>query len=95
MSFQSTHNDVSVNITMKDSVIDSWIELRETIQQFYVHTEVRLDLGNGKFEFEFMNRTINLCRLYRDRKYEPLVQIVQKNVLRHCDCMVRCPIQKV
>lgn len=95
LSFYSTSNIIWTNITMKDSVVDTLVDLKSTFQQMYLHMSIDVDLGNGKFDFNAMNRTIDVCRVYRDRKYEPFIQILYKSVLPSCNCPSRCPIGKV
>ncbi|XP_037038390.1 uncharacterized protein LOC119075911 [Bradysia coprophila] len=93
-SFSSVNNNFTFNVTITNSVIDAWIDVKETIEQLYVHPEVHLDLGNGKYDFEFMNRRVDVCRLLRDKKYEPLIQMAFRSILPYCNCPSRCPISK-
>lgn len=95
LSFYSESNIIWANITMNDSVVDAYVDLRRSFQQFYVHMSVDVDLENGKFEFKVMNRTIDVCRLFRDRKYAPFVQMLYRSLLPSCNCPSRCPIEKV
>lgn len=48
MTYYSVNENIQFNVTLNDSVFDSYINLKETIQNLYFRPEVYLDLGNGK-----------------------------------------------
>lgn len=61
----------------------------------YTQPEIYLDTGNGKYELEFMNRTIDVCKLFRDGRYEPLLQLLYKVLLKYTNFLQKCPVPKV
>lgn len=91
----SLNENVYVNATINNSYINSYISLKETVPDMHMRLEVYVDEGDGKYELVFMNRTISACRIFRDRRYEPIVQVIYKIILSYGNLPRSCPIQKV
>lgn len=61
-----------------------------------MHTELYFESERSKYDMELMNRTIDLCKLYKNKRYEPLVQVIFKifeDYLTHWFHV--CPMNKV
>lgn len=71
------------------------MEVLKILPDMFVQFEFYVDSGSGKYEMEIANRTINICRLFREPRYEPILQILYKLVIQHGNFPKRCPIQKV
>lgn len=54
-----------------------------------------VDTGNGLYDMEYFNRTINICRLFSDPKYEPFMQLVVRTTLPASNIPKKCPLGKV
>lgn len=69
--------------------------LRDNIDLF---TTVAIHFENAKNEFttEFKNSTISVCRLFHDRRYEPLLKVFV-SILKEFSpgILSKCPIKKV
>ncbi len=42
----------------------------------FANAAVMVDNGNGLYDLQYFNRTIDICRLLSDSKYEPFLQLV-------------------
>lgn len=60
-----------------------------------MNAAVMVDSGNGLYDLEYLNRTINICRLLGDPKYEPFLQLVVRTTLPSSNFPKKCPIGKV
>lgn len=49
----------------------------------------------GQYNVELMNRTIDMCKLFSNKLYEPLVQIVFEILRRYGDMPNSCPVKAV
>lgn len=76
--------------------LDLNVELLTIIRNPFMHTELYFESDNGKFDMEVVNRTVDLCKFYKNKKYEPVVQVVFKlleDYLTHW--FSSCPMNKV
>lgn len=60
-----------------------------------MNAAVMVDSGNGLYDMEYFNRTIDICRLLVDSKYEPFLQLVVRTTLPNSNFPKKCPIGKV
>lgn len=49
----------------------------------------------GRYEMEVLNRTIDTCKLLRNRLYEPLIQIIYGIMLEYGNFPRSCPLKMV
>lgn len=95
----SANKNVVVNITVyNDGAIDLFLDLKESLQNMYVHSEFFFEwsnAGNTNLELEIMNRTIDACKFFRDVRYEPILQMIYKSALEFGNFPTKCPIPKV
>lgn len=61
----------------------------------YLNAAVMVDNGNGLYDMEYFNRTIDICKLLSDSKYEPFLQLVVRTTLPASNFPKKCPIGKV
>lgn len=50
--------------------------------------------GTDNFDINFTNKTVDICKLSRNPRYEPLIQLVFK-ILSEKVHLPRCPVKKV
>lgn len=61
----------------------------------FVQCEFYFDSGDGKYELEIVNKTISLCRLIREPRYERILQLFYKIMLQYGNFPKKCPVPKV
>lgn len=63
----------------------------------YVNLLAYSDSGNGHYDLELLNRTINVCSLFGNKKYDLLLQVVYRILKEQSNIVIpaRCPIIKV
>lgn len=50
---------------------------------------------DGVYDMEFINRTIDFCQFFRNKRYEPVLQIFYRIFAAKSDVARSCPIKKV
>lgn len=60
-----------------------------------INVRVMVDSGNGLYDLVYVNRTVDVCRILRDSKYEPFLQLVLRTSLHSANYPRKCPIGKV
>lgn len=61
----------------------------------FMNALVMVDNGNGLYDMELINRTVDICRLLSDAKYEPFLQTVLRTTLPSSNFPRKCPLGKV
>lgn len=61
----------------------------------FISAAVVVDSGNGTYDLEYFNRTIDVCRLLSDAKYEPFFQLVIRLTLPSSNLPRKCPFKTV
>lgn len=79
----------------KSGAFSIWVQILEPMNQPFIHTEIFIDSGKGEFDFELLNRTVDICELFHNQGYEPLLQIFYKILRDKGSWPNKCPIQKV
>lgn len=75
---------------------DLYVEFVNTIRNPFMHTGLYFESDSGKYDLEVLNRTIDLCKFYKNKRYEPILQVIFKlfaDTLSHW--ARRCPMTKV
>lgn len=72
-----------------------YLNIRQDIPNMYTKTQIILDSSNGNYKLELVNKTINTCEFYRNRKYEPISQVLYKALTKTGTVPTRCPVTKV
>lgn len=73
-----------------------YVEFLNIIRNPFLHTGIYFESDNGKYDLELLNRTVDMCKLYRNKRYEPILQVIFKlleNNFTHW--LKNCPIKKV
>lgn len=63
--------------------------------ELYVQCEIYLESGYGNYDLKILNKTVSLCRIIREPRYEPLLQKVYKIILQYGNFPTKCPMTKV
>ncbi|XP_037032988.1 uncharacterized protein LOC119071962 [Bradysia coprophila] len=101
--FEVLHSNVSavsysdrifINASIDDQMRLNVYFLSSTEIYPFVNARVMVDSGNGLYDLEYFNRTVNVCRLLSDPKYEPFLQLVARTTLPASNFPKRCPIGK-
>ncbi len=61
----------------------------------FANAAVMVDTGDGLYDLQYLNRTIDICRLLSDSKYEPFLQLVARTTMPASNFPKKCPIGKV
>lgn len=89
-------NLTNVNAALSPTgALTIFVEVLGDVNHPFAHTKIYVDSGNGQYDFEIMNRTVNFCEFFRSKSYEPLLQIFYKILLENGPWPTACPIRKV
>lgn len=62
----------------------------------YASTGIHLETNENEFTTEFVNKTISVCRLIHDRRYEPFLRLIHTILKDYSPEFInKCPIKKV
>lgn len=62
----------------------------------YASTGIHLETNENEFTTEFVNKTISVCRLIHDRRYEPFLRLIHMILKDYSPEFInKCPIKKV
>lgn len=96
MDSESFGNIIKVNASLSQSgAISIFVEILENYNHPIVFVKLFIDSGTGWYDFEVMNRTVDVCQFFRNKRYEPLLQIFYKVLLESGPFPKACPIRKV
>lgn len=66
------------------------------IADLHANISIHFETNKNNFNIEFMNRTISLCKLIHDRRYEPFMRIFYELMKQYSpEYINKCPIEKV
>ncbi|XP_030385954.1 uncharacterized protein LOC115632838 [Scaptodrosophila lebanonensis] len=65
----------------------------ENVDDVYLTAAVAIENDEGNLS-ELLNRTVNLCKMLKQRNAEPLIRIIYEDLLNHGNIFKECPIQK-
>lgn len=69
--------------------------LRDNID-LYANTGIHFESHPKQFTTEFVNKTISVCRLIHDRRYEPFLRLLHMSLKEYSPQFInKCPIKKV
>lgn len=81
---------------MKENAVSFHIEIKEEIPNLFLRAEVFFQSPeNGQYNFELINRTIDACKFFSNKLYEPLFQVAYRMVQQYGDVPNSCPIKMV
>ncbi len=71
------------------------VDILETVKNEFSHTEIFLQSADGVYDLEIINRTIDMCRLFSDITYEPILQVGLRLYKSSSKFIRGCVIKKV
>lgn len=71
------------------------LDILETVKSAFGSVEIFLQSTDGKYDLELMNRTVDLCRLFRDITYEPMLQVGMRLSKSSSNYLTGCFMKKV
>ncbi|KAH8286054.1 hypothetical protein KR054_001857 [Drosophila jambulina] len=92
-------NDKIVNLTVDlqneggDSRLSVDITVFEDIEDVHLAVDVGLETDKGDFS-TLINRTLNFCKLMKQRNSDPLVRGIYDDLLKHGNLFKECPIRR-
>ncbi len=96
VKYELFNNSTNLNATLSRSgAISVDVEILEDFNHPFLHAKIFADSGSSQYDFEIVNRTVDLCELFRNKGYEPLLQIFYKMLLERGPWPTACPIRKV
>ncbi len=87
---------VNYNMSEKDGELIAYYELKKENMIFFLNAVIDFADNNDDFGTEFMNKTINICKMLSNRRYEPLVGLFYR-ILQDKEPTLpkKCPLKKV
>lgn len=92
---QSFSKVIEMNVTLSHSQITIYFNVLENLPNVFTNTVLNFESSDGIYDMEMVNRTIDYCKFFRDKRYEPILQIFHKIFLTGSNTPRRCPIKKV
>lgn len=71
------------------------LEILQTVKSTHSHIEIFLQSDDGIYDLEIMNRTVDMCRFFRDLSYEPILQVGLKLYKSSSNFLTSCFMKKV
>lgn len=67
----------------------------QDVYNMFAKTVIKLETSDQVYDLEFINKTINVCEFFKNRKYEPILQLLYKVLNKNRSFPTSCPIRKV
>lgn len=67
----------------------------QDVSNMYAKAVIKLETSDQIYDLEFINKTINVCEFFKNRRYEPILQLLYKVLNKRQSFPTRCPIGKV
>lgn len=86
-----------MNATLSPSgAITFYVRTLTEIKELFLTGVLKYSTDNSlNFDMEFTNKTIDVCKVLHNARYEPLVQLGYKIIAQQMLLPRRCPVQKV
>lgn len=71
-------------------------QILNVIKHPFMHQAIFFESDDGRYDMELINRTVDLCKFYKNKRYEPILQVIFKlfeNYFTHW--LTSCPMYKV
>lgn len=99
VSTKSFSDELKLNSTVDKTVgsVSLYMNVLTTIVKPYVTTLAYTDSGNGLYDLELLNHTVNICTLLENKHHSPLLQVAYRQLKKEPGVSLpsRCPINKV
>lgn len=91
MDFFEVNSSISTN-----GAISLYVNVLKDIPNIHAKVVIQLQSSsNGKYDLELANTTLDACEFFRNRKYEPILQLFYKTLTKNGQFAKSCPIRKV
>lgn len=87
--------EIKSTVSTGGSLSFYWNVLEDLPLPLYAKAKVMLKSSSGYYDLEMINRTIEVCKFFNDRKYEPILQVFFKLFIKTSKFPSSCPIRKV
>lgn len=85
-----------INASFGDSgKFNYYVEYLSNIRFLFIHTAIYFQSDDGKYDLELLNRTVDLCKFYKNKRYEPILQAAYKVFEDYTTHWFKCPVNKV
>lgn len=89
-------NKMDLNATVNNNSMNMYLTIKEQQEHPFLQIELFMQSpDSGRYDMELVNRTIDECKLFENRSYEPLIQIIYGIILEHGKFARSCPIKSV
>lgn len=62
----------------------------------WINTAIHLETSKGEYATEFMNKTLSVCKMLNNRRYQPVLSVLYDGLYEKYPTLPkRCPIKKV
>lgn len=95
LSTQSFSKVIDINSSISNNEISIYANILEQLPNLYSKLILTFESTNEVYDMESINRTIDICRLFSDRRYEPILQIFYNIFTAKSGTSRRCPVKKV
>lgn len=72
-----------------------YVEIRKEIKRPFIRIEMKMGAGDGPIDLQYLNETVDICRFFRIKSYQPVLQVLYKSTVEQGDYPTSCPIKKV
>lgn len=87
---------IEVNSSISTSgSISFYVNILQDLPNMNSENKIMLETSSGEYDLAMVNKTINVCKLFTDRKYEPMIQVLYKLLTKTSNFPNSCPIRKV
>lgn len=96
MSIKSFVNYGEVNSSISTSgAISIYVNILQDISEMNAKVVILIESSSGNYDLELVNKTINVCEFFRNRRYEPMLQVFYKSINKGGNLPKSCPLRKV
>lgn len=89
-------NFVEINSsTTTNGSITIYANLLEDITDIYATVNIIFQSTKGNYDLKMMNKTVDCCNFFRNKKYEPLLQKLYRVMTKTGTFPHNCPFRKV
>lgn len=96
VSTYSSVNYIEINSSIStDGAISIHMNFLRGVSNIYVRAVITIESSPGKIDLEFINKTLFVCEFFKNKKYEPILQVLYRALTKTGNFPTECPIQKV
>ncbi|XP_016997917.2 uncharacterized protein [Drosophila takahashii] len=96
IDFEANDKIVDLNVDLQnesgESKLSIDIKTLEDIEDVQLMVDVGLETDKGNFS-TLINRTLNFCKLLKQRNSDPLVRVIYEDLQKHGNLFKECPIR--